>query len=246
MQIAHFLLAFFLSLLATSGPVMGAVASDTPSVSGSIFYFHYKSDFYRNQNASITILEEANLSPPIGSTPQAIKVAASIRNATTIFGSVWIGTIAWITRALAEPTGIHGLLTFSVWLSSNDRTPTFSGIGTGVAILNEKNQTVGGYHYDYSYARGKVLTSTPKEYKFQIELDQEIGAGQRLVFAVGVGSTTQGWQMIVYFDSTQYVSLVQIPSHLMVVAELANPTLLATIALIAMSLSFKQRKRIQQ
>ena len=244
LQISTLFLAFLVSLLATGGPVMGAAAGQMSAVSGSVFYLHYKSELYRSENASVILLEEANLSPPVGSTPQAVEVAAAIPNATTIFGSVWIGTVAWINQPLSEPTEIHGPVIFTVWLSSNDPTPTFSGVGAGIAVIDQQNRTVGDYVYAYSYARGKVLTLAPKEYEFSVDFGREIAAGERLVFAVGVGSTTRGWQMSVYFDAAQYASRVQLPSEIFVVSEFQQgPVILTTVVAMTVSLSLMQGRR---
>lgn len=108
---------------------------------------------------------------------------------------------------------------FTAWLSSDDVTPSFSGVGAGVAVLNQQNQTVGNYRYAFTYVCGKALTGTPTLYSFNVELNQNVSAGQRLVFAVGVGSTTEGWRMRVFFDDVQYSSGVQLPTAVTVVPE---------------------------
>ena len=212
-------------------------------MSGSVFYFHYKSETYRNENASILILEEANFTIPLGSTPRIFEVSAAIRNVTTIFGSIWIGSVAWVTQPLAEATQVRGASTFTVWLSSDDATPSFSGVGAGVAVLNQQNQIVGKYVCTYSYAQGKILTSTPREYSFNVELNQEISAGQRLFFAVGVGSTTEGWRMKILFDDSQHPSRVLLPSNITVVPEFQlNAAILTAFGATILSLSLAQRK----
>ena len=245
MQMTFFLLAFLLSLLTTTVPFVGVLASGTTGVSTRVFYFHNESELYHNENASIIVLEEANVSVPTGSAPQVVEVAAAIRNATTLFGSIWVGSVAWISQPLAEPTGIYGRAVFSVWLSSSDSAPTFSGVGVGIAILNEKNETR-DHIYTYSYAKGNVLTTVPKEYAFELELNMDIPAEQRLVFAVGLGSTTPAWQMKIYFDSKQYASLVQLPSPILVVAELAQERPVLAAVVIVVSLSLLQGKRPRQ
>lgn len=204
------------------------IASAQVPVSGSVFYFHYKSEMYRSENASVVILEEANFTIPLGSTPRIFEVSAAIRN-VTVFGSVWMGSVAWVTQPLTEATTVRGASTFTVWLSSDDATPSFSGVGAGIAVLNQQNQSVGKYVYTYSYARGKILTSTPSEYSFNVELNQEISVGQRLVFAVGVGSATEGWRMKILFDDSQHPSRVLLPSNITVVPEfqLDAPMLIA-------------------
>ena len=222
---------------------MRTTPPQTPVDSGSVFYFHYHSQLYRNDNASITLLQMANLSVPFGVTPQVVEVASAIRNATTIFGPIWVGTIGWISQPLAEPTTIHGSLSFQVWLSSNDPTPAFSGIGAGIAVLDQQNQTVGNYVYSYLYARGNILTAEAKEYALSVYLNKEIASGQRLVFAVGVGSTSQGWRTKAYFDAAQYPSQVQLPSRVFVVPEFTETTIvLVAVAAIVVSIELAQRR----
>jgi len=237
-------------LLASSGTVMGvAVASGQTSAlsaSGSVFYLHYKSELYRSENASIILLEEANLTLPSTSTPRIIEVAAAIRNLTTIFGSIWVGSAAWVTQPLTEPASIHGTITFTVWLSSADMPPTFSGIGAGFAVLNQQNQTVGNYVYTYTYSQGTVLASTANQYGFKVDLNREISAGQRLVFAVGVGSTVQGWHMKIYYDDPQHPSRAQLPSSITVLPEFPHSlAILTTLLAMILSISGTQRKRRQ-
>jgi len=210
------------------GASTGLASAQSP-VSGDIFYFHLKAVTYRSENASATLVEEANLTAPSGSTPRVFEVAAAIRNATTIFGTIWVGSVAWVTGPLTEPTMLDGTATFTVWLSSDDVTPSFSGVGAGVAVLNQQNQTVGNYRYAFDYARGKVLTGTPTLYSFNVALNQNVSAGQRLVFAVGVGSTTEGWRMNVFFDDVQHSSGVQLPTAVTVVPEFDSATFFLTI-----------------
>jgi hypothetical protein len=241
MRLFSLLLAALMILLVNT--TTGIALAQAPSVSGSVFYFHYKSETYRNENASIIILEEANFTTPISTTPTTFEVSAAIRNATTIFGSVWIGSVAWVTQPLTEATKVLGTSTFTVWLSSDDAPPSFSGVGAGVAVLDQQNQTVGKYVYTYSYAQGKILTSTPTEYSFNVEPNREISAGQRLVFAVGVGSTTEGWHMKIFFDDSQHPSRVRLPSNITMVPEFQpNSAILTFLGATILFLSLAQRK----
>ena len=219
------------------GASTGLASAQSP-VSGDIFYFHLKAVTYGSENASVTVVEEANLTKPSGSTPGVFEVAAAIRNATTIFGTIWVGSVAWVTGPLREPTVLGGTATFTVWLSSDDVTPSFSGVGAGIAVLNQQNQTVGNYRYSFTYARGKILTGTPTLYSFNVELNQNVSAGQRLVFAVGVGSTTEGWRMNVFFDDVQHSSGVQLPMTVTVVPEFDPATFFLAI-LIPMILTLR-------
>jgi hypothetical protein len=137
---------------------------------------------------------------------------------------------------------LDGTATFTVWLSSDDVTPSFSGVGAGVAVLNQQNQTVGNYRYAFDYARGKALTGTPTLYSFNVELNQNVSAGQRLVFAVGVGSTTEGWRMNVFFDDVQHSSGVQLPTAVTVVPEFDAATFfLAILIPTILSLTIPQQ-----
>lgn len=219
----------------------GFALAQAPPTSGQVFYFHLNSEVYHSQNDSAIVINEANLAPPTNSSGRVLQVAAAIPNATTIFGTIWIGTVAWISEPLNDSALILGTVSFTVWLSSDEAPPSFSGIGAGVAILNQQNQTVGNYVYTFTYAHGNVLTSTPTAYTFNIDLDRNVSAGQRLVFAVGVGSTTEGWHMNVSFDGVQYQSRVQLPVNITVVPEFVPGATLLTM-LIAIVLFTVQRR----
>jgi hypothetical protein len=76
-------------------------------------------------------------------------------------------------------------------------------------------------------------------------MNREIAAGQRLVFAVGVGSTAAGWRMKVYFDSAQCPSQAQLPSPVLVLAipefKQGSKILMVVVAVIV-SFSLLQRR----
>lgn len=237
-------LALLTLILAVDVLGVSVVAAQQQLFSGNEFYFHYKSRLYRNDNSSIIGLEEANLSIPVGETPEVMEVAAAIRNATTFFGTIWVGSVAWLTQPFAAPTVINGELVFEVWLASNDSAPSYSGVGAGVAVINEQGQQVGNYAYSYSYAGGNVLTPTPKEYTFRVKFDREIIQGSKLVLAVGLGSTTAYWRMQVYFDSTNYPSRVQLPTNVTIIPEFTvNGMVMNACIAIALSLTLLKRTR---
>jgi hypothetical protein len=241
----HAISLIVILILTLAAPI--GLASAQPQKADT-FYFHFLSETYRNDNESVIVVEDATSTPPAGSTPRVLEVAASIKNATTIFGTIWVGSIAWVTRPLTQPAMVSGSATFTVWLSSDDVTPSFSGVGAGVAVLDQENQTVGNYHYSFDYAHGKILTGSPTLYSFNVQLDQLISPDQRLVFAVGVGSTTQGWRMDVYFDDLQYPSHVLLPTNITVVPEFEPSRFLLT-ALIAVVLALtitRQVSRVSQ
>lgn len=210
---------------------------------GNVFYFHYRTQLYRNENGSVTVLEEANLSLPLRSIPQVVEVAAAIQNVTSIFfGTAWIGTLAWVTQPITELTTIRGPIDFTVWLSSDDAPPLFSGIGAGVAVLDQQDHVVGGYVYSYSYARGSILTSTPTPYEFTVNFDRQVTSGQKLVFAVGVGSTSLEWRMKVSFDDQQHASRAQLPSNITVIPEFTQTPAIVLFAVMAFFLSLIKRR----
>lgn len=229
-----FVLVFlFLSVLS------GAASAQASTVSGSVFYFHNYQQIYRNENQSATLLDEADFAFPSETVPRSIEVSAGIRNATTVFGSIWVGSVGWVTQPLSEAVSIRGMVAFAVWLSSDDVTPSLSGVGAGIAVLDQENRTVGNYVYAYSFAQGNILSSNPSQYNFNVEFDRDLSAGQRLVFAVGVGSTTEGWRMNVLFDDPQHPSRAQLPSDVSVPEFPATMITLTvfTVLLIAVSLA---------
>jgi hypothetical protein len=225
---------------------VSVVAAQQQLFSGNEFYFHYKSELYRNENSSIIGLEEANLSIPVRETPEVMEVAAAIRNATTFIGTIWVGSVAWLTEPFAAPTVINGELAFEVWLGSNDSAPSYSGVGAGVAVISEQGQQVGNYAYSYSYARGNVLTQTPRMYTFRVNFSREISLGCRLILAVGLGSTTAYWRMQVYFDSADYPSRVQLPTNVTIIPEFALSGMVMMNVCIAVALSLTLLKRTRR
>lgn len=235
-------LAIAMSVLAILFVLPPGLALAQAQPSGDVFYFHLVSEIYRSENASATVIEEANTNAPTSSSGSIEQVAAAIPNATTIVGTIWVGTVGWITEPLRDPALIAGTASFTVWLSSDDVPPSYSGIGAGVAVLNEQNQTVGNYVYTFTYAHGNVLTATPTAYTFNVDIYRNILAGQRLVFAVGVGSTTEGWRMNVFFDGVQYQSHVQLPESINIVPEFEpGATLLTMLIAIVLSLTVQRR-----
>jgi hypothetical protein len=244
LAVVHIVLALLTMTLAANVLAVNVALGQQQLFSGNEFYFHYKSQLYRNENSSIIGLEEANLSVPVRGTPEVMEVAAAIRNATLLFGTIWVGTVAWLTQPFAAPTVINGHLVFRVWLASNDSVPSFSGVGAGVAVIDEKGRQVGNYVYSYSYAQGSVLTPTPKEYTFGVKFNQEIDPDWKLIFAVGLGSTTVYWRMRVYFDSTDFPSLVQLPTNVTVIPEFtASSMVMNACVAIALSLTLLRRMR---
>jgi len=219
----------------------GFAIAQAPPVSGDVFYFHLNSEIYHSQNDSAILIDEASLAAPTNSSGRVLQVAAAIPNATTLFGTIWVGTAAWITEPLNASTQILGTASFTTWLSSDTACPSLCGIGAGVAVLNQQNQTVGDYVYTFTYGRSKVLTPTPTPYTFNVDLDRNVSAGQRLVFAAGVGSTTEGWRMSVFFDGVQYQSRVQLPENITVVPEFVPGAAWLTM-ILAIVLSFTVRK----
>jgi hypothetical protein len=61
--------------------------------------------------------------------------------------------------------------------------------------------------------------------------------GQKLVFAVGVGSTSLAWRMKVYFDNQQYASRATLPSSVIVIPEFLETAVLITVVMFLLSLT---------
>ncbi len=200
---------------------------------GNLFYFHDTSILYRNDNSSLTVIAEANLEPPNNSVTKTAAVAANIRNATTPFGTIWVGSVGWVSQPFSEPEVLNGVITVTAWLSSNDSSPPFSGIGAGVTIIDSHDKLVGQPVYSYSYGQGSVLTSQPSSYQFNLNINRSVQQDQRFVFAVGLGATAQGWKMTVYFDSLQYPSRAAMPGNVQVAVSELDAPLVAALSLVA-------------
>ena len=232
------LLAAFSILILIEGVVLPVWAQVS---TGDLFYFHDNSILYRNENSSVTVIAEANLEPPNASVSKATEVAANIRNATTPFGTIWVGSVSWLSQPLTKYEVLQGIVTITAWLSSDNSTPPFSGIGAGIGIVDDQNKLVGQSQYAYSYGQGSVLTTQVKSYEFNVTVNRSVQAGQRLVFAVGLGATRQGWKMEVYFDSLQYPSRVQLPGSVAVVSEPVTPLVVGSCVAVTILLSESRR-----
>ncbi len=200
---------------------------------GNLFYFHDTSILYRNDNSSLTVIAEANLEPPNNSIAKTIEIAANIRNATTPFGTIWVGSVSWVSQPVSKPQVLDGSITVTAWFSSNDSPPPFSGIGAGITIIDSQGNLVGQPVYAYSYGQGSVLTNQPSSYQFNLNINRSVQHGQRFVFAVGLGATAQGWKMTVYFDSLQYPSRASMPGNIQVAVSELDAPLIAALSLVA-------------
>jgi hypothetical protein len=69
-------------------------------------------------------------------------------------------------------------------------------------------------------------------------------SGQKLVFAVGVGSTSLAWRMKVYFDDQQYASRAQLPSNITVIPEFPDSHAAMLITMVVSLLSLTKWSRI--
>jgi hypothetical protein len=200
---------------------------------GNSFYFRDKTVLYSNDNSSLTVIAEANLEPPNNSVSKSTVVAANIRNATTPFGTIWVGSVSWVSQPLSQFQELQGIVTITAWLSSDDSPPPLSGIGAGIAIIDSQNHLVGQSVYSYSFSAGSVLTTQVKSYEFKVNINRGIQQGQRFVFAVGLGATRQGWKMNVYSDSLQYPSRAEMPENILVAVSEPTTPLMAALSLLA-------------
>lgn len=228
-----------LSALVIVGCLLAPVSAQESA--GNLFYFRDNSVLYSNDNSSLTVVAEASFEPPNSSVNKATLVAANIRNATTPLGTIWVGSVSWVSQPFAQFQELHGAVTITAWLSSDDSPPPLSGIGAGITIIDSQNNIVGQAVYSYSFSQGSVLTNQTKSYEFKVNIDRSVQPNERIVFAVGLGATRQGWKMNVYSDSLQYPSRAEMPENVVVaVPEPAIPimaalSLLASVVLVTSS-----------
>lgn len=233
---------FYVLFLITTIPLPVSAQLST----GNLFYFHYNSLLYRNTNSSVIVISEANLTPPNSTVSEFIDVAANIRNATTPFGTVWVGSVSWISPPLSQSQTLQGVVTITAWISSNDSQPSLSGIGGGIVILDNQNNIVGQPLYSYLYGQAGRLTGQANSYQFTLNINRNVEAGQRIVFAVGLGANVPGWRMRIYFDSLSYPTRAQLPETVVAVSEPSVPVT-TTIALVgtlaAISQAYKKSRK---
>jgi len=182
--------------------------------SGVLMNFHMYSAVYAASNSSIFVYNGADLNPPTYSTAATAQVFCRVRQSAQVWFAdvdVWLGGVSWITQPLPEDVTIRGEARMVVWMSSPEQETIASGYAFGISEVDATGNTIGEPVYQYYYSYDNVLGSSPTAFELSFTVDQTFAKGRIIGFIVIVGSTSQGWQFQVYFDSPNMNSFVMLP-----------------------------------
>jgi len=200
--------------------------------------FHMYSIVYANSNSSIFVYNGADLNPPVYSTAATTQVFCRVRqNAQVWFADLdaWLGGVSWITQPLPSDVTIRGEARMVVWMSAPEQETIASGYAFGISEADASGNPIGEPAYQYYYSYGKMLGSSPTAFELSFTVDQTLAKGHIMSFIVIVGSTSQGWQFQVYFDSADLNSFAALPVIAGVIPEF---TQIGAVASMAVALVF--------
>jgi hypothetical protein len=206
----HALVLLF-ALIGLNSASWATVGDQTPA-SQVVFYFHRRVLMMVNANQSVYVYDRADINPPLGDEATVIEFSSGIRQ--TVEGiPAWVGGVSWGSRTVQNDTRVVGPVAFRCWLSSEDWLWIWelSGVGVGVAEVDNKGQVIWGPIHRYKYAIGNMLGSSPKEIQLSVDVDHVFKAGNHILFGVVAGSTKQGWKARAHFGSTNFASHVVVP-----------------------------------
>ena len=226
--------------------IVGFIGS-LPKVFGdsTVFYFHNRSEIYRNENGSIYVYDGADHDPPLAGEAFSTVFRCNVVQqlpigffSTTVHASL----VSWITPPLTEDYVANGIVSVSVWLSSDDENTQGSGFLFALTDQDE-NDNIGDRYYNYFYETGKAISSKPTEYSLDISVNHVFVKGHKIAFGVILGSTTSGWTGNVYFDSEERDSRALLPGTPMIVPEFQERLLLLGLTFTVPFAFFLRRKR---
>jgi hypothetical protein len=203
--------------------------------------FHMYSIVYVNSDSSILVYNGADTNPPTYSTPATRQIFCTVRpSAQSWFTDVeawfsgfdaWFGGVSWITQPLAEDMRIQGNVSMRVWLSATGPEPFASGYALGISEVDSMGNFIGEPMYGYYYSTGDVLGSSPRSIELTFNVDRTFTKGNIIGFLAIVGSTTEGWQFQVYFDSPDMNSSVTLPMLATPIPEFSRMAMMGTMAM---------------
>jgi hypothetical protein len=209
---ARLVSALFLSLLLQVPVVDVSVRAESASTVPVTFYFHGFKLMLAAENRSMFIFDRADPSFPSRMEPIVVECSVEIRQVVDGIPG-WVGGVAWGAPELLNDTRISGRVTFRCWLSSDVHLWFWelSGVAVGVSEVDSTGRVVWGPKYVYQYSLGNKLSSAPEEHSLTVDVDHLFKAGNHILFGVVVGSTRQGWQAKVHFDSADFASRAVMP-----------------------------------
>jgi hypothetical protein len=217
-----------------------------PDVTTVKMSFHMYGTVYMNSNSSIFIYNGADTNLPTYSTAPTTMVSCAIHQSfQSYFPDIdaWVGIVSWITQPVAEETTIQGDVNMTVWMSTDDSSPTSSGYGFALSQVDMKGSLVGDQFYQYTLGIGSVLGQSPTPYTLAFAVSRTFAKGSILAFFAVVGSTTQGWHYRVYFDSPSMDSFAELPITSTPVPEFSQPVTVACMILAMLCFTIMHRRK---
>lgn len=245
----------FTSSLSACAELALAASSDAPLSQDAVvtMNFHMYSIVYAKSDSSILVYNGADTNPPTYPTAATRQVFCRMRpSAQSWFTSVglwfadvdaWFGGVSWITQPLAEDMRIRGNVSMTVWISAAGAQPFGSGYALGISEVDSMGNFVGEPMYEYYYSTGDVLGPSPRPIELTFNVDRTFTKGNIIGFFAIVGSTTEGWQFQVYFDSPDMNSSATLPVPATPVPEFSQVAMMGTMAMAVLCAYLIVRRR---
>ena len=131
----------------------------------------------------------------------------------------------------------------TVWMTSTDQQPFASGYALGLSEVDSMGNYIGEPMYQYYYSTGSVLSSSAQPITLSFSVNQTFTKGNIIGFFVIVGSTTEGWEFRVFFDSADMNSFATLPVLASPIPEYPQTGIVATMAIMVLCTYFLARRR---
>ncbi len=174
--------------------------------------FHNYSVVLRDANNSFIVYDGADGAAANGAGSQ-VTLASQI-SGTRDGWSYWSAVAMWVIP-LQSDVHVKGTVTIRAYISSTFKlSGLFSGgsYGFGVADIDENNNKAAEFVSEGPIAIGKnPFTQEPAQYSLNVNVDYVFKKGHSIGLAIGFGSTVQGFDATVYFDSQSRNSGATLP-----------------------------------
>ena len=174
--------------------------------------FHGYSVVLRDANNSFIVYDGADGAAASGGGSQ-VTLASQI-SGTRDGWSYWSAVAMWVIP-LQNDVHVKGTVSIRGYISSTfSLSGLFSGgsYGFGVVDIDENNNKAAEFVSEGPIAIGKnPFTKEPAQYSLNVNVDYVFKKGHSIGLAVGFGSTVQGFDATVYFDSQSRNSGATLP-----------------------------------
>lgn len=225
---------------------MGSATDPTVEARISRMNFHMYSTIYMNSNSSIIIYNGADPNPPTYATAATGVVSCQVHQSAQLWFAetdVWLGGVSWITQPLPEDMVIQGNMSMTVWMSAPEQQTVASGYVFGLSEADGFGNLIGDPFYEYYWNFGSALAPSAASFTLTFNVNRTFTKGNILAFFLVAGSTTEGWQYQVYFDSASVNSFADLPILSVPVPEFSRAGPVATMMLVLLCSFVISRRR---